>query len=47
MLPDQAVLIPATADEREAATVLLQPGMVLIGDRNFSRFASLYGKPRP
>ena len=41
MLPDQAVLIPAAADEREAATALLQPGMILIGDRNFSRFASL------
>lgn len=40
MLPDQAVLIPAAADEREAALALLTPGMVLIGDRNFSRFAS-------
>jgi Transposase DDE domain len=41
MLPDQAVLIPAAADEREAATALLQPGMILIADRNFSRFTSL------
>jgi DDE family transposase len=41
MLPDRAVLIPAAADEREAATALLQPGLVRIGDRNFSRFASL------
>ena len=41
MLPDQAVLMPAAADEREAALALLQPGMILIADRNFSRFASL------
>ena len=40
MLPDQAVLVPAAADEREAAAALLTPGLVLIGDRNFSRFAS-------
>ncbi|HVA91945.1 MAG TPA: hypothetical protein VNL71_19125, partial [Chloroflexota bacterium] len=40
LLPDQAVLVPATADEREVATALLLPGMVLIGDRNFSRYAS-------
>jgi DDE family transposase len=40
MLPDQAVLVPATADEREAALALLTPGQVLIGDRNFSRYAS-------
>ena len=40
LLPDQAVLIPAAADEREAAAALLTPGMVLVGDRNFSRYAS-------
>jgi hypothetical protein len=40
MLPDQAVLIPAAGDEREAAAALLQPGLVLIADRNFSRYAS-------
>ena len=40
MLPDQAVLVPAAADEREAAAALLTPGLVVIGDRNFSRFAS-------
>jgi hypothetical protein len=40
LLPDQAVLVPAAADEREAAAALLTPGLVLIGDRNFSRFAS-------
>jgi len=40
LLPDQAVLVPATADEREAAAALLTPGLVLIGDRNFSRYAS-------
>lgn len=40
LLPDQAVLIPAAADEREAAAALLRPGLVLIGDRNFSRHAS-------
>jgi len=40
LLPDQAVLVPATADEREVATALLTPGLVLIGDRNFSRYAS-------
>jgi hypothetical protein len=40
MLPDQAVLIPAAGDEREAAAALLQPGLVLIGDRNFSRYTS-------
>jgi hypothetical protein len=40
MLPDQAVLIPAAGDEREAAAALLAPGLVLIGDRNFSRYAS-------
>lgn len=40
MLPDQVALIPAAGDEREAALALLQPGVVLIGDRNFSRHAS-------
>ncbi len=40
LLPDQAVLVPAAADERAAAAALLTPGLVLIGDRNFSRFAS-------
>jgi hypothetical protein len=40
LLPDQAVLIPAAADEREAAAALLTPGIVLVGDRNFSRNAS-------
>lgn len=40
MLPDQAVLVPAAADEREAALALLSPGLVVIGDRNFSRHAS-------
>lgn len=40
LVPDQAVLIPAAADEREAAAALLTPGMVLVGDRNFSRYAS-------
>jgi hypothetical protein len=40
MLPDQAVLIPAAADEREAAAALLTPGLVLSGDRTFSRLAS-------
>ena len=41
MLPDQAVLVPAAADEREAALALLSPGLVLIGDRNFSQYASV------
>jgi hypothetical protein len=40
MVPDQAVLVPAAADEREVAAVLLAPGLVFIGDRNFSRWAS-------
>lgn len=40
MLPDQAALVPAAADEREAAAALLTPGLVLIADRNFSRFAA-------
>jgi hypothetical protein len=40
LLPDQAVLVPAAADEREAAAALLTPGLVFIGDRNFSRLAS-------
>ncbi len=40
MLPDQAVLVPAATDEREATQPLLAPGLVLIADRNFSRFAS-------
>jgi Transposase DDE domain len=40
MLPDQAVLVPAAADEREVAAALLRPGMVLIGDRNFTPHAS-------
>jgi hypothetical protein len=40
MLPDQAVLVPAAADEREAALALLSPGLVVIGDRNFSHYAS-------
>jgi len=40
LLPDRAVLVPAAADEREAALALLEPGLVLIGDRNFSRFAA-------
>jgi hypothetical protein len=41
MLPNQAVLIPAASDKLEAATALLQSGMILIGDHSFSRFASL------
>jgi Transposase DDE domain len=40
LLPDQAVLVPAATDEREAAAALLAPGLVFIADRNFSRFAS-------
>jgi DDE family transposase len=40
MLPDQAVLVPAAADEREVAVALLRPGMVLVGDRNFTPHAS-------
>ena len=40
LLPDRMALIPAAGDEREAAAALLAPGMVLIGDRNFSRHAS-------
>jgi hypothetical protein len=40
LLPDPAVLIPAAADERAAAAALLRPGLVLRGDRNFSRYAS-------
>ena len=40
LLPDRVALIPAAGDEREAATARLTPGMVLIGDRNFSRHAS-------
>jgi Transposase DDE domain len=40
MVPDQAVLVPAAADERAAAAALLTPGLVVIGDRNFSRFAA-------
>jgi hypothetical protein len=40
LLPDQAVLVPAAADEREAAAALLTPGLVLIGDRNFTPHAS-------
>ena len=40
MLPDQVVLVPASCDEREAAAALLQPGLVLIGDRNFGRHTS-------
>lgn len=40
LLPDRAVLIPAAGDEREAAAALLEPGLLLIGDRNFSRYAS-------
>ena len=40
LLPDQAVLVPAAADEREAAAAQLTPGLVVIGDRNFSRFTS-------
>jgi hypothetical protein len=40
MLPDQAVLTPAAADEREVAAALLYPGMVLVGDRNFTPHAS-------
>jgi hypothetical protein len=40
LLPDQVVVVPAAADEREAALALLRPGQVLIGDRNFSRYAS-------
>lgn len=39
-LVDQAVVVPAAADEREAAAALLAPGVVYIADRNFSRFAS-------
>lgn len=46
MLPDQAALIPAAAGtrvrvQREAALALLAPGLVLIGDRNFSHYASV------
>jgi hypothetical protein len=40
LLPDQAVLVPAAADEREVAAMLLRPGMVLVGDRNFTPHAS-------
>ena len=40
MLPDQLALVPAAADEREAALALLTPGLVLIGGRTFSRFAA-------
>lgn len=40
MLPDQAVLVPAAADEREAALALLAPGLVPIGDRNLGRHAA-------
>lgn len=40
LLPDQAVLVPAAADEREAALALLAPGLVLIGDRTFGRHAA-------
>ena len=40
MLPDRAALVPAAADEREAALALLAPGLVLIGDRNFSHYAA-------
>jgi hypothetical protein len=40
LLPDHAVLIPAAGDERVAAAALLQPGLVLVGDRNFSRYAT-------
>lgn len=40
LLPDRVALIPAAGDEREAAAALLSPGLVLIGDRNFSRYAS-------
>jgi hypothetical protein len=40
MLPDQAVLVPAAADEREVAAAVLRPGMVLVGDRNFTPHAS-------
>lgn len=37
MLPDQAVLVSATTDEREAAAALLESGRVYIADRNFHR----------
>ena len=40
LLPDQAVLVPAATDEREAAAALLTPGLVLIGERTFSRSPS-------
>jgi DDE family transposase len=40
MLPDQAVLVPAAADEREAAAALLAPGQLYIADRNFNRWAA-------
>jgi hypothetical protein len=40
LLPDQAVLIPAGGDKREAAAAVLQPGLVLIADRTCSRYAS-------
>lgn len=40
LLPDQAVLVPAATDERAAAAALLAPGLMLIADRNFSRFAA-------
>jgi len=40
MLPDQAVLVPAATDEREAAAALLEPGRIYIADRNFHRAMS-------
>lgn len=40
LVPDQAVLVPAAADEREVAAALLEPGGVYIADGNFSRTAS-------
>ncbi len=40
MLPDQVAVVPAAADEREAAAPLLVPGLTYIADRNFSRAVS-------
>jgi hypothetical protein len=34
------VLIPAAGDQRDVAAALLQPGLVLVGARTCSRYAS-------
>ncbi len=39
-VPDQAALVAAATDEREAASALLDPGHLYVADRNFSRLAS-------